>query len=141
MEDALSPTLSPTEWRRAAASIAAHVAVAPERGVELAQRAVSQGLLERDPGVAAAFLWGLPRAADAEPEAAMELLDLVLARASGDIGEAAIDLRTELGESPAVEKASARALALLAGRSKGDQGRRRRGHRARGVPGPRGSCA
>ncbi len=121
MEDALAPALSPTEWRRAAASIAALVAVAPERGVELAQRALSQGLLDRDPGAAAAFLWGLPRAAEAEPEAAMELLDLVLARATGDIGEAAIDLRTELGESPVVEKASARALALFAGRPKGSK--------------------
>jgi hypothetical protein len=121
MEDALAPTLSPTEWRRAAASIAAHVAVAPERGVELAQRAVSQGLLDRDPGAAAAFLWGLPRSADAEPEAAMELLEVVLARASGDMGEAAIDLRTELGECPAVAKASARALALLAARPKGSK--------------------
>ncbi len=121
IEDALAPTLSPTEWRRAAASIAAHVAVAPERGVELAQRALSQGLLDRDPGAAAAFLWGLPRAADTEPDATIELLDLVLARATGDIGEAAIDLRTELGESPAVEKASARALALLAGRPKGSK--------------------
>jgi hypothetical protein len=121
MEDALAPTLSPTEWRRAAASIAAHVAVAPERGVELAQRAVSQGLLDRDPGAAAAFLWGLPRSADAEPEAAMELLDVVLARAGGDLGEAAIDLRTELGECLAVQKASARALALLAARPKGSK--------------------
>jgi hypothetical protein len=121
MDDALSPTLTPTEWRRLAASIAAHVAVAPARGVELAHRAVSSGLLDRDPGVVAAFLWGLPRAADAEPEAAMELLDLILSRASGDIGEAAIDLRTELGESPAVQKASARALELLAGRSKGSK--------------------
>jgi eukaryotic-like serine/threonine-protein kinase len=121
MEDALAPTLSPTEWRRAAASIAAYVAVAPERGLELAQRAVAQGLLDRDPGAAAAFLWGLPRAADAEPEAAMELLDLVLAKANADLGEAAIDLRTELGESPAAEKASARALALLAARPKGSK--------------------
>ena len=118
MEEALAPGLTPTEWRRAAASIAALVAVAPQRGVELAQRAIAQGLLDRDPGAAAAFLWGLPRSADAEPEAAMELLDLVLARATVDIGEAAIDLRTELGDSPAVEKASARALALLAGRPK-----------------------
>jgi hypothetical protein len=121
MEDALAPTLSPTEWRRTAASIAAQVTVAPARGVELAQRALSVGLLDRDPGAAAAFLWGLPRAADAEPDAAMELLDLVLARATGDIGEAAIDLRTELGESPAVERASAQALALLAGRPKGSK--------------------
>ncbi len=119
MEAALSPSLSPTEWRRAAASVAAHVAVAPERGLELAHRALSQGLLDRDPGAAAAFLWGLPRAAEAEPEAAMTLLERVLERASADIGEAAIDLRWELGESPHVERASARALALLAARSKG----------------------
>ncbi len=121
MEDALAPTLSPTEWRRAAASIAAYVAVAPERGLEIAQRAVAQGLLDRDPGAAAAFLWGLPRAAETEPEAAMELLDLVLAKANADLGEAAIDLRTELGPSPAAEKASARALALLAARPKGSK--------------------
>src|SRR5262249_11604959 len=70
MEEALGPKPSPTEWRRAAASIAAYVAVAPERGLELAQRALAQGLLDRDPGAASAFLWGLPRAADAEPEAA-----------------------------------------------------------------------
>ena len=38
----------------------------------------------------------------------MELLDLVLAQASGDIGEAAIDLRIELASAPVVERASAR---------------------------------
>jgi hypothetical protein len=123
MEAALSPALSPTEWRRASASIAALVAVAPERGLELAQRAISQGLIDRDPGSAPAFLWGIPRAVEAEPEAAMALLDCVLERAGVDIGEAAVDLRLELGESPHVEKVSARALALLAGRSKaGDDG-------------------
>jgi hypothetical protein len=114
IEQALAPSLSPTEWRRAAASIAALVAVNPTRGVELAQRAIAQGLLDRDPGAAAAFLWGLPRAADAEPEAAMELVKLVLAKAGSDIGEAAIDLRAELGNSPLVVKVSTRALALLA---------------------------
>jgi hypothetical protein len=113
IEQALAPSLSPTEWRRAASSIAALVAVAPERGVELAQRALSQGLLDRDPGASSAFLWGLPRAAEAEPEAALQLAELVLAQAGADIGEAAIDLRTELGETPVVAKVSARALALL----------------------------
>jgi hypothetical protein len=119
IEDALSPALSPTEWRRAAASMAAQIAVAPERGLEVAQRALAQGLLDRDPGAASAFLWGLPRAADSEPDAAIELLDLVLAKAGADIGEAAIDLRFELGRSPVTERASARALALLAARPKG----------------------
>jgi hypothetical protein len=124
IEDALAPTLSPTEWRRAAASIGAQTAVAPERGLELAERALSQGLLRRDPGAAAAFVWGLPRAVEAEPEAAAEVLDRVMAQAGPDIGEAIIDLRSELGDAPIVESAAARALALLSRRAKaaGDDG-------------------
>jgi eukaryotic-like serine/threonine-protein kinase len=124
IEDAFAPSLSPTEWRRAAASVAAQLAVAPERGLEVAHRVLTQGLLERDPGAAAGFLWGLPRAAEAEPEAAMALLEQVLARASTDIGEAVLDLRSELGESPLAERASVRALELLSGRPKssGDDG-------------------
>jgi hypothetical protein len=119
IEDALGPSLSPTEWRRAAASMAGQIAVAPERGLEVAQRALSQGLLRRDPGAASAFLWGLPRAADAEPAVAAELLDLVLAEAGPDIGEAAIDLRAEVGKGPVSERASKRALELIAARPRG----------------------
>jgi hypothetical protein len=118
IEDALAPNLSPTEWRRAAASMAAMIAVAPERGLELAQRALSQGMLRRDPGASSAFLWGLPRAADAEPDAAGELLDLVLAESGPDIGEAAIDLRVDLGKGPISERVSRRALELIAARPK-----------------------
>jgi hypothetical protein len=124
IEEALAPTLSPTEWRRAATSIVALVAVSPARGLELARHALAQGLLDRDPGAASSFIWGLPRAAEAEPEAAMELLDRVLDRAGPEIGEAVLDLRAELGESPLTERASARALALLSarGKSAGDDG-------------------
>jgi hypothetical protein len=124
MEQALSPSLSPTEWRRAATSVAAHVAVAPVRGLELARQALRQGMIDRDPGAVASFVWGLPRAAEAEPEAALELLDEVLERAGPEIGEAVLDLRSELGESPLTERASARALALLSARAKvaGDDG-------------------
>ncbi len=119
IEDAMAPTLSPTEWRRGAASLAAQLAVAPERGLELAQRALAQGFLKRDPGAAAGFLWGLPRAAEAEPEAAMDLLKRVLEHAGPDIGEAVVDLRSELGDSPLVKHAAEAALALLAKRPKG----------------------
>jgi hypothetical protein len=124
MEDALAPTLSPTEWRRAAASIAANAAVAPDVALALVQRALSQGLLDRDPGAASAFLWGLPRAAEAEREAAEEILDLVLARAQPEIGEAVVELRGELGDSPLSERAAARALDLLSARAgeAGDDG-------------------
>jgi hypothetical protein len=119
MEDALAPSLTPTEWRRAAASIAAHTAVAPEAAVVLARRAVAQGVLKRDPGAGSAFVWGLPRAAEAEREAADELLDVVLAHAYPEVGEAVVELRAELGDSPLTERAAARALSLLSSRGKG----------------------
>ena len=118
-EEALAPSLSATEWRRAAASIAAHIAVAPEAGLALAKRALSQGLLKRDPGAAAAFLWGLPRAAEAEREAAQGLLDAVLDGATADIAEAIVELRAELGESPLADHAARRGLELLSRRDKG----------------------
>jgi len=124
IEKALAPSLSPTEWRRAAASVAAYASVAPDAALALARRALGQGLLDRDPGAASAFLWGLPRTAEAEPEAADELLDLVLGRATPEIGEAVVELRAELGESALADKAAARAHALLASRAKsgGDDG-------------------
>ncbi len=121
IDQALAPSLSPTEWRRAAASVAAIVAVAPERGLELAQRALSQGLLDRDPGAVAAFLWGLPRAAATEPEAAAQLAELVLAKTTVDIGEAAVDLRAEIPDSPVAARVSTRALEILADRPKGEK--------------------
>jgi hypothetical protein len=119
MEKGLDPSLSPTEWRRAAASAAAYVAVAPEAALALAHQALSHGLLDRDPGAAAAFVWGLPRAAAVEREAAQELLDRVLDRAPPEVGEALVELRMELGESPLAERAARRGLELLSKRSRG----------------------
>ncbi len=122
IDEALAPSLSPTEWRRAAASIAASVAVDPHYGLKLAERSLAQGLLERDPGAAAAFFWGLPRAAEAEPDEASRLLEHVLERAataSIEVGEAVLDLRAELGDSPIASRAAARTLELFATRPKG----------------------
>ena len=119
IEASLAPNLSPTEWRRGAASLAAQIAVAPDHGLELAERALEGGFLKRDPGAAAGFIWGLPRADEAESEAAMKLLERVLEHAGPDIGEAVVDLRAELGDSPLVRKASEAALALLHKRPKG----------------------
>lgn len=127
MQGVLDASLSPTEWRRAAASIAASVAVDPEVGLDLAERAISQGLLTRDPGASAALFWGLPRAAEAEPEAAGKLLDRIVTAATAaalETGEAVIDLRAELGDAELTERAAARARNLLgsAGSSEEDDG-------------------
>jgi hypothetical protein len=123
MTDALSPELTPTEWRRAATSVAAHVAVAPEAALALARRALKGGLLERDRGACSAFVWGLARAAEADRDAAGELLDLVMHEAQAEVSEAVVELRAELGESPVVEAAASAALGLLGKRpSGGDDG-------------------
>jgi hypothetical protein len=119
MTDALSPELTPTEWRRAATSVAAHVAVAPEAALTLAKRALKNGLLERDPGACSAFMWGLARAAEADRDAAAELLDLAMEKAQPEVGEAVVELRAELGESPVVDAAASAALGLLGKRASG----------------------
>jgi eukaryotic-like serine/threonine-protein kinase len=124
MDEAVAPDLTPTEWRRAATSLTAYAAVAPDAALGLARKAITQGILKRDPGTASAFVWGLPRAAEAEREAAEQLLDLVLGAGPVDIGEAAVELRAELGDSPLTEHAAAHALAMLKerGRGSGDDG-------------------
>jgi hypothetical protein len=122
MEEGLAPSLSATEWRRAASSVAANVAVAPEAALALAHRALSRGLLDRDPGASAALLWGLPRAAESELAAAQELLDAVLARAPPEVGEAIVELGAELGASPLTERATKRGLELLSGRASSTKG-------------------
>jgi hypothetical protein len=124
MEKALSPSLSPTEWRRVATSITANVAVAPAAALSLAQRALALSLLDRDPGLCSAFIWGLPRAAETEREAAQEVLDCILDRASPEVGEAIVELRAEFGESPLAERAARRGLELLSRRKRmtGDDG-------------------
>lgn len=116
MEAGLQPGLSPTEWRRASTSLAAYVAVRPDEAVKLTQAAVKRELFSRvDPPSVAAFVWGLPRAVEAEPEAAAKLVDLVLASAGGAtaevVGEAVVEAANEHGPSKVLERAARRVLA------------------------------
>src|SRR6185437_6896013 len=113
LQAALDPKLSPTEWRRAATSIAALMSVDPEQSKKLVKQWMSEdGPLARDPGGAGALVWGLARAAEAEPDAAAEILaKLVAGSAAGGtspspmeraplaIAEAACDLAGDWGGS------------------------------------------
>jgi len=114
LETGLDPKLSPTEWRRAATSIAAQVAVNAPVALRLVDAALAKGALERDPGVGAALIWGVPRAAEAEPDAAALLVEKVLGRVPAQSAEAVIDLASELGASPLVDRASAVVLEAMA---------------------------
>ncbi len=95
IERDLASHLTPTEWRRAAASLAARIAVDPEAAARHAHGLLMSPVMQRDPGIAAAMIFGLPRAAEAEPGAAGALLEQ-LARIGGlDAAEALVELRRE----------------------------------------------
>jgi hypothetical protein len=104
--DGLREGLSPTEWRRAAASLAAYGGVRPDEALKLTTAVVKRGFFAReDPPSAAAFVWGIPRAIETEPEVATKLLDLVLPGAAPEVAEAIAELRYEYGPSKVVDHA------------------------------------
>ena len=91
----LRPELSPTEWRRAAASLAATIALTPDASVEEAGAVLGTEILGRDRGVAGAMMLGLPRAAETEPEAVEALLNTLVQEGGLDATEALVSLRRE----------------------------------------------
>ncbi|HEY4117996.1 MAG TPA: protein kinase, partial [Byssovorax sp.] len=97
IEAHLSPELSPTEWRRAATSLVASFAVAPDASLARALGVLGEPIVQRDPGVVIAMMWGVPRAADAEPEACDELLARIAKTHALYTAEALVDLRGECG--------------------------------------------
>ncbi|MEO7330224.1 MAG: serine/threonine protein kinase, partial [Minicystis sp.] len=97
IKSALTLGLSPTEWRRGATSLVASIGVDPEGALSAAMNLLRSPLMERDPGIATAMIWGIPRAADTEPEAAAELLDAIARAAPLYIAESLVELRAEIG--------------------------------------------
>jgi eukaryotic-like serine/threonine-protein kinase len=103
---------TPTEWRRGATSLVANVAIDPDWALPAALELLKSPLLGHDPGIATAMLWGIPRASDAEPEAAAELLRAIAEAAPLHAAETLIELHAELGSLPrSVVERCAEALA------------------------------
>lgn len=98
VERHLDPALGVTEWRRAAASLAARIAVAPSEGLAACRELLQSPIFEKDRGLAAAMVFGLPRAAEREPEAVEQLLSHLVRLGGLDVTEALVDLRYERGE-------------------------------------------
>ncbi len=114
IQESLREGLSPTEWRRAAASLAAFAAVKPDDALKITTAVQKRGLFTwEDPPSSAAFVWGIPRTIEAEPEVATKLLDLVLPVSSPEVAEAVSELRYEYGASKVVERASRQAYELV----------------------------
>lgn len=119
IQDSLREGLTPTEWRRAAASLAAFGAVRPDEALKVLSAVVKRGLFTwEDPPSAAAFVWGIPRTIEAEPEVAAKMLDMVLPVAAPEVAEAVAELRYEYGPSRTVERAMRQASELLKTRDK-----------------------
>lgn len=105
LDAAMSPNGNITEWRRAATSVVALVAVRAEEGARLVRAALRRGILEWDPGAAQAFVWGIARAGEVEPDLALELLHEIIRLGTREIGEALSELRLETGASPLLDEA------------------------------------
>jgi hypothetical protein len=102
-----------TEWRRAAASLGASIAVQPEEGLRACRELLESVLFQQDHGIAAAMISGLPRAAESHPEAVESLL-MQLARVGGlDTAEALVELRRERIRTGFAEEAASKAEAHL----------------------------
>lgn len=91
----LALDLTPTEWRRASASLAASIALEPWAALARARAVLESEILKRDPGVSGALIYGLPRAAEAEPETAESLLEEIVRGGGIDAFEALVELRRE----------------------------------------------
>lgn len=85
--DGLSPSMSPTEWRRAAASLASSAARAPDRAMALLDDLLATEICDRDPGTATAAVWGIAAAAERQPEAADAMLAKLVDKAPLAVAE------------------------------------------------------
>jgi hypothetical protein len=119
----LAGNLSATEWRRAATSLMARVAVHREAGAVDVTRILEGPLLRRDPGVAMALVWGLGPVAEVEPEAAEELVEAIASEAPITIADALVELRSDiLGFAAPAAEICANALRQNLGQHEIDDG-------------------
>ncbi|HEY1956660.1 MAG TPA: serine/threonine-protein kinase [Polyangiaceae bacterium] len=123
LQASLDPKLSPTEWRRAATSIAALMSVDPEQSKKLVKLWMSDGgPLARDPGGAGAFVWGLARAAEAEPDAAAEILARLTERSPLGVAEAVRDLAADWGGAGPFEHSIGKIVQAIRNHDARDEG-------------------
>jgi hypothetical protein len=109
----LDPEFTITEWRRAAASLAASIAVEPEEGLRACRELLDSVVFQQDHGIAAAMIAGLPRAAESHPAAVESLLEQLMRVGGLDTAEALVELRRERIRPGFAEEAAKKAEAHL----------------------------
>jgi hypothetical protein len=113
IESGLAPDLSPTEWRRAAASLMASRAVDPVQADERISALLGSDLVTRDIGIAGAMILGMPCALVADVATAVEFLDRLLQVGGIYAVEALVDVRREVAPSPELLRTAVAARARL----------------------------
>jgi hypothetical protein len=109
----LEPSLGITEWRRAAAALAASVAVRGEMSLRVCQAVLSSPIVGRDPGIHAAMILGLPRAIETDPTIVESMLEHLTQKGGLEAIEALVELRRERLGDDVGSAACARARAML----------------------------
>ncbi len=120
----LRPEHTATEWRRGATSLVASIALTPDPLLAETIALLRSPVVERDPGIATAMVWGLPRAAEIEPEAAEELLKALAVFSPVSIADSVVALRADVGADfgKTAAEACAKALSDSLRESQGDEG-------------------
>lgn len=113
IELGLDPSLSPTEWRRAAVSLVALIASDTD-ALRACRRLLDGPIAELDKGLPATLVLGLPRVIEAEPELAEELLDWISESPRPDVAEAVAALIGDMTEASFGARAAARLREPLA---------------------------
>ncbi|MBW2404411.1 MAG: hypothetical protein JRF42_11550 [Deltaproteobacteria bacterium] len=113
MQRHLDPEFTVTEWRRAAASLAASIAVDPEEGLRACREFLDSVVFQQDHGIAAAMIAGLPRAAESHPAVVESLLEQLMRVGGLDTAEALVELRRERIRPGFAEDAAKKAEAQL----------------------------
>jgi hypothetical protein len=95
IEAQLDPKLTPTEWRRAAVSLGATIALEPRVGLARCKALLESETFRSDPGLIETMVFGLGRAAEVEPEAVEDLLEQIARTGGIEVAEALVELRRE----------------------------------------------
>ncbi len=120
IEHGLDPGLDPTAWRRAAVSVVATMMADPTSGLEHCRGLLESDVLDKDPGITAVMVWGLPRVIEAEPDAAEELLDRLSTVRRPDVAEAVAELLSDLANPSFGTKAAHTLRSVLESKGQSD---------------------
>ncbi len=71
----LDPSLSPTEWRRAAVSLSACLVSDPKTALQQCKSLLRSDLFDRHPAILSTLLWGLGPVLETDPDLAQEVID------------------------------------------------------------------